>query len=502
MIKKFNEYIKESLLDKLEGPSEEEVRTNFLNGSMNIERYLDFCKRHKMIPFNFDELRTSYLNGKIDKKNYIKLSIKYNWVPFTFDELKNDYRTKKTQFKDFIRYCYYFNYSEEGRNELDNELGNIIKQIIEENDRTGIFYLKKYLKLTNTYIFSKIKNLDVNYKMLLSTYLYSLSGLKESIKEGADISYGGFQILNILKFEVKFNKKAQPLLDYILSSSILPKNYKDYLKEYFDGCEFKTIRTYKEFPGLVKNGRVLLYSDSIGSSIKYLTIHFDLYWTLHNFYNIESGIELNDNIHNFLVDNKLNIGLFKDDEYTSLRLSKFDDVNSINESLLDKLKGPTEEEVSAYYDGIKANKLMNDFIHKRDVDGINYLINKNPNKHFDVENYDIIDLHKWNIDLYNYFINKVMYTEKFYIGIIINDTELIQSLINNYNHIINYLEGFGLLYSCRFKNYDMVELLLKNNIEITDKKFKYLKEYLLKDKELVSIFNKYVPELLMKNEIY
>ena len=94
MIKNYKQF-NESLLDKLEGPTQEEVRTNFLNGSMNIERYLDFCKRHKMIPFNFDELRTSYLNGKIDKKNYIKLSIKYNWIPFTFEELKNDYRTKK-----------------------------------------------------------------------------------------------------------------------------------------------------------------------------------------------------------------------------------------------------------------------------------------------------------------------------------------------------------------------------------------------------------------------
>lgn len=101
MIKKYNEYIKESLLSKIEGPSikemEDSLRNKLINNVIDVVTYIKKCNEYNIdiddvyigILKNlkpFDEMTQSiqidYLPGFIDAVNRgVKLNIKYsfNW---------------------------------------------------------------------------------------------------------------------------------------------------------------------------------------------------------------------------------------------------------------------------------------------------------------------------------------------------------------------------------------------------------------------------------------
>lgn len=103
MIKKYNQYIKESLLNNLEGPTKEEIINHFkklwVGGKLNI---FDYYK--KSLEYNFngpdkkdveDFLYDLYINKKIKLEEYYTLSRDYNlngpskdymWKQYGFDK--------------------------------------------------------------------------------------------------------------------------------------------------------------------------------------------------------------------------------------------------------------------------------------------------------------------------------------------------------------------------------------------------------------------------------
>jgi len=314
--------IKEGVLQHLTGPNNEDIKKyykqKFLDGRMTIYEYINKTKKLKI-------------------------------EPFTFDELKESYKTGKLKFKDFITVCYSLGYSELCREEFEDEIQDILTKIVETGDnRFDINDIKTKLKLSNSYIFSKIKNININDKMLLCADLMLISELRKCIENGADISYKNYQIVNILKTLVHWNKKAKPLLDYVFSLIGLPDTYQEYLEDYFSGCELKTIlvKNYSDkfYHALVKKGEVIIYS--MLPNDFYIVIKNELYFTLYNFY------EIHDNIHSsikeYLIKNNLNEWLgFNEERYISFRLSNFKEVNEIlNEGVLQHLKGPSEEEIT------------------------------------------------------------------------------------------------------------------------------------------------------------
>ena len=82
LLNEYKDKLQESLLNKLDGPNEEEIKNKFLSGEINIVKYIEFCKENNLKEPSSEEL-LSILSNKTPEE-IISTSIKIDF----FDGIK------------------------------------------------------------------------------------------------------------------------------------------------------------------------------------------------------------------------------------------------------------------------------------------------------------------------------------------------------------------------------------------------------------------------------
>lgn len=289
----------ESLLNKLTGPSLEdielELRNKFNSGSIDITKYINKAKEYGVNGPSEDEISEHYKNlllkHRISFNQFYREISHLKHFNITFDEIKKIYNNCIIGLKDLISLSVKFNFIDECRKYLDDKMEIIIEEIIDGSLYYDIDRIKKLLNLSNRYILDKTKNMNPNQKMIISTQLFLITELRKAIEEGADISYRSYYIVELLRFYSKYNKKAKPLLDYILSILNYPEDYNKYVENYFSECVIKNVKIdNKIYNGLVKGDEVRLIINRT-TDICYITINNGLYITLGKIYEKTSDLK-------------------------------------------------------------------------------------------------------------------------------------------------------------------------------------------------------------------
>lgn len=314
----------ESLLNKLEGPSLEdielELRNKFNSGSIDITKYYNKAKEYGVKGPTEDDMMEHYKNlllkHRISFSQFYHEILRFKSFNITFDEIKKFYNNGIIGLKDLITLSVRFNFIDECRDYIGNKMEIFIEEIVDGGLYFVIDRIKRQLNLSNRYILDKTKNMTPNQKMIISAQLFLITELRKAIEEGADITYKSYYVVELLRFNSKYNKKAKPLLNYILSILNYPEDYNKYVENYFSECVIKNVKIdNKIYSGLVKDDEVRLITNRTTDKC-YVTINDRLYITLFKIYEKTSDLKniFMDNLFKTNLTDRLEI--YQDDNIT------------------------------------------------------------------------------------------------------------------------------------------------------------------------------------------
>lgn len=75
----YNQFINESILDKMTGYSEEDIKNNFFNGKINIIKYIDICNEAGWKKPTSEEVTKLFLDGFVSIDDYVNTCRDMDW---------------------------------------------------------------------------------------------------------------------------------------------------------------------------------------------------------------------------------------------------------------------------------------------------------------------------------------------------------------------------------------------------------------------------------------
>lgn len=373
-LKSYNNYINESLKDKLKGKSVDEIKNNILK--INVFDRIEKIKKLKLsndfLPTD-EEIRTEI--DKHDKKHFLYLSKKYGYLPGIKELLDNGlskYEIKKIQ-DDLLTY---------------NQL-HILKYLI-KNNYLPINYNFLKTAITESDIDSVKFIFDHNPNYEIFDRLMRKSILKTHILNTIEEKNNNFEIIKIL---IHNGGNSHVQGDYLIKHSSV-NNYYDMVKYLLDNVDYD-----------------IDIIDTCLSNIKK---------------NMDSYDRKNINIHQ-----------------TIDLLEEYKKENDINESLKDKLKGKSDEEVFNEIKKLSPYDMMVKSVYYNYLDGVKLALKKGA---------DI------NI-IRNNPLGQASFSDHI---------DIVKYLIKNGSNI-NINNGYALYISSSNNYYNIVELLLKNGAHVNNK---------------------------------
>lgn len=425
MIKKYNQYIKESLLNKLKGPSEEELWNNLLNKYNNYEDII------------FAAARANYVEGV---KKSLEIINKEGNSGLNFPNLLlND--TIANGSIDVLKYLI----EEEGAS-IDGYYGYNLENAASNNEPEIIKYLLS-------------KGADVNINKRGPLWRAMSKGYVECAKE---LLKGGAKLEPYMVGVV--DKKNKPMLDllknYVVVESLLDKlegpSKEEVLNNLNKKLRLKIINAelyigYLFMYGLEDNVIDFLNTKidiKIGDNIDFYLKEIIFYSYLHDKKDIRDYI-----FNHYYINNIILNGVYEriKNARVSFKTSEMfsDAINSIstylnsNESLLNRLEGPTQQEI---IENLKDNpdKLLRYSIDNEYLEGVELALENGANPN--VDNYSLFlynrkDKEKIIDLLFEYsYIPRI---ENDFIKILFNN---IEPLYSNSDDVVKYKNEYGVLF--------------------------------------------------------
>lgn len=261
-------------------------------------------------------------------------------------------------------------------------------------------------------------------------------------------------------------KDKEIIIDLLFKYSKLPKSVDEFVKILFNNIE----------PENDDNG-VVKYKNKYGvlfSLNNYLELEAQIYYLFRNIYGkttkqILSLFITHFNLNEFKTINILLLSSFK------LQKLLYDNSNGLNESLLDKLKGPTEEEFLNSIKNISVEKAFDVSIRNNSLDGVKTIFESGRYISFSNKSYamTIAQMYKY-YDIIDYLnnIQGIKINAEFAAGK--GDIKLLEIIKNkkqhlNILHCLKEAAKYGEIESIKFllNNYDVNDIDLKITIEAT-----------------------------------
>lgn len=392
--------------------------------------------------------------------------------------------------------------------------------------------LKKYNEYINESLLNRlegptqqeiIENFKNNPDKLLRYSIDNeyLEGVELALENGANPNVDNYSLF-------LYNRKdKEKIIDLLFEYSNIPRSENDLTKILFNNIEPE----YSNSDGVVKykNEYGVLFYFTVFGSDNYLEIPNNVYYLFFNVYNkskqeIHTLFEHHFNLPNFNIHISIS---------SSFKIEKllYDNLKGLNESLLNHLNGPNEDDVFNHFKNSgNYDKLMRYSIETFFIKGIKYVIDEigiNPNKYsFEIlKQFDLYTKEMYESGIIKYLLEKGLDISKSsykifriccYYGyydlvktllekgapaMVLNNQPIYQAAMNGHLNVVKILHEYGadihaletdapLRFAAVMGHKDVVEYCLQFGIVDEEKVVDTLDD--IKDKEVYDLLKKYL----------